>query len=94
MSIEVPAAEVYALGAALQSQGDAAADVAARLVAPAVGGGDLQPAIEGFLECHRTAALALAGELRWLGSAVRAVADSWLGLDGSLLAPPGQRSPR
>jgi hypothetical protein len=34
--------------------------------------------------------VAVAGELRWLGGTVAAVADSWLGLDGSLLAPPGE----
>ena len=47
-------------------------------------GGALQPAVEAFLDCHRTAGRALAGELRWLGSAVAARADSWLRLDGSV----------
>jgi hypothetical protein len=94
VTIEIPAAEVYALGDALRASADVAADVAARLVGPAAVGGPLQPALDGFLECHRTAAGALAGELDWLGRTVAAVADSWLRLDGSLLAPRGQALPR
>ena len=89
MTIEVPAAEVYALGDALCSQAQLAAEVAARLAGPAPVGGPLQPALDGFLECQRTGAAALAGELDWLGHTVAAVADSWLRLDGSLLAVPG-----
>ena len=50
-------------------------------------GGPLQPAVDAFLDCHRTAGLALAGELRWLGSTIAAVADSWVRLDGALVAP-------
>ena len=90
MTIEVPAAEVYALGDALRSQADLAAEAAVRFGGSAAVGGPLQPAVEGFLECHRTAARALAGELDWLGRTVAAVVDSWLGLDGSLLAPRGR----
>lgn len=94
MTIEVPAAEVYALGAALRSGGELAAETRLRLAQPAAVGGPLQPALEGFLECHRTAAGALAGELDWLGRTVAAVVDSWLGLDGSMLGPRGSASPR
>jgi hypothetical protein len=90
MTIEVPAAEVYALAAALSGQAGEADEIALRLGDCAAVGGPVQPAIDGFLACHRTAAVAVAGELRWLGGTVAAVADSWLGLDGSLLAPPGE----
>ena len=94
MTIEVPAAEVYALGAALRSAGDLTAEARVRLVQPAAVTGPLQAAVDGFLECHGTAAAALAGELDWLGRTVAAVADSWLGLDGALLAPPGSARPQ
>ena len=94
VTIEVPAAEVYALGDALRAQAELATEAAARLGAPPSVSGPLQAPLEGFLECHRTAATALAGELGWLGGTVAAVADSWLRLDGSLLAPPGQALPR
>ena len=94
MTIEVPPADVYALGDALRSQAGLAGEAAARLAAPAPVGGPLQPALEGFLECHRTAAAALGGELDWLGATVAAVADSWLRLDGSLPALPGRAVPR
>jgi hypothetical protein len=46
----------------------------------------LQSAVEAFLDGHRTAGRALAGELAWLGATVAAVADSWLALDRALLA--------
>jgi hypothetical protein len=45
---------------------------------------------EVFLDSHRTAGRALAGELRWLGDAVAAVADSWLTFDGTLLDRAGR----
>src|SRR5689334_7488836 len=93
-TIQVPAEEVYALAAGLRAQSGIAEEVLQRLPAHAGVGGPLQAAVEGFLECHRTAAEALRGELVWLGSTVAAVADSWLGLDGSLLSPPGQARPR
>ena len=93
-TLRVPPEEVYALAAALGDQAYPAEDVAARLAsAPAVGG-PLQPALEDLFACHRTAARAVAGELRWLGGTLSAVVDSWLGLDGSLLAPRGQATPR
>ena len=90
MTIEVPAAEVYALGATLRSQSAVAAGAVRHFVGSAPVGGPLQPALDGFLECHRAAASALAGELDWLGSTVSSVADSWLQLDGSLLPVHGQ----
>jgi hypothetical protein len=93
-AIRVPPDEVYALAAHLGAQACPAEEAAARLVhAPSVGG-PLQPALEAFFGCHHTAALVLAGEFAWLGSTIAAVVDSWLGLDGSLLAPGGRATPR
>jgi hypothetical protein len=89
MSIEMPAAEVYRLADTLRSRADVAGEAAVRLGRPGNVGGGLQPAVEAFLAAFRTAAVALGGELRWLGDTVSGVADSWLALDGSLL--PGSR---
>jgi hypothetical protein len=92
-TLRVPPEEVYALAAGLGEQAYPADDVAARLAgAPAVGG-PLQAALEDLFTCHRTAARAVAGELRWLGTTISAVVDSWLDLDGSLLGPRGQVRP-
>ena len=67
-------------------------EIAVRLnVTPRVGS-DLAAGVESFLESHRAAGRALAGELSWLGDTVAAVADSWLRLDGSLVAPHGRAS--
>jgi hypothetical protein len=94
MTIEMPAAEVYALAAALQGEAETAEEAAARLPRGADGAGpDLEGAMDEFLDCHRVGAVALAGELRRLGDTVSAVADSWLGFDEVLLAARG-RSPR
>ncbi|MGY1810790.1 hypothetical protein ACI8AF_25775 [Blastococcus sp. SYSU D00669] len=90
MTIEVPPEQLHALADALRAQGAEADDVAARLTAAPAASGPLAGAVEAFLEAHRTAGSAVAGELRWLGGTVAAVADSWLGLDGSLLPPPGR----
>jgi hypothetical protein len=90
MSIEMRALEVHALAATVRDVAGEADWIGVRLAgAPAVGS-PLQPAVEAFLDCHRTAGLALAGELRWLGSTVAAVADSWVRLDGALVAPAGR----
>jgi hypothetical protein len=93
MSIEMPAAEVYALARTLTEHAETADDAGSRL--PDVGdvGPDLQAAAAEFLDCHRIAAGALAGELRLLGQTIAGVADSWLGLDEVLLAARG-RAPR
>jgi hypothetical protein len=93
-AIDVPPQEVYALAARLGEQAGLAEEGAARLGSPPSVGGLLQPAVDDFLLCHRTAAHALAGELRWLGSTIGAVVDSWLRLDGSVLAPRGRPTPR
>jgi hypothetical protein len=93
MPIEVAPAELYALAAALQAAADAghrtAAEVPGDPVAGAVG-----EAVQAFGETLRTAAGCLAGELRWLGTAVAGAADSWLGLDGSLLVGRDAGVPR
>jgi hypothetical protein len=86
MSIELPAVEVYALAEELRSRAAEADEAQQRLARPADVGGRLQSAVEAFLVSHRTAGQALAGELRWLGDTVTVVADSWLALDGALLA--------
>jgi hypothetical protein len=89
MSIEMRAAEVYRLANTLRSAADDAEQIGARLrEAPQVGGG-LQTAVEHFLESHRVAGKAFAGELAWLGGTVTDVAESWLRLDGTLLAQHG-----
>jgi hypothetical protein len=93
-TIDVPPGQVYALAAHLGDQAVVAEEAATRLGSPPAVGGPLQPAIEDFLLCHRTAAYALAGEFRWLGSTLAAVVDSWLGLDGSVPTPRGQSTPR
>ena len=95
MTIEVPPEQLYALAAALRAQGDEADDVVARLaVATPEIGATLAAAVAAFLEAHRVASGAVAGELRWLGGTIAATADSWLGLDGSLLVPRGEAVPQ
>ena len=95
MTIEVPPEQLSALAGALRAQGDEADDVVARLaVATPEIAATLAAAVAAFLEAHRVAGDAVAGELRWLGGTIAATADSWLGLDGSLLAPQGKAVPR
>jgi hypothetical protein len=93
MTIEIHAPEVLALANLLGSSSGDAEEIAARLDGPPQVGGGLQAALEGFLESHRTAGRALAGELQWLGTTFAAVADSWLHLDAHLLAPHGSATP-
>ena len=88
MSIEMPAAAVYALAHSLSGSAGTAAEIAVRLHDPGDVGPLLRAAVEGFLDSHRTAGRALAGELEWLGDTVAAVADSWLMFDGTVLAAP------
>ncbi|MGY1802003.1 hypothetical protein ACI78T_01835 [Blastococcus sp. SYSU D00922] len=90
MSIEMPAAEVHALAGTLRAAAAHAEEIAPRLDGAGDVGETLQPAVETFLDCHRTAGRALAGELGWLGGTVDAVADSWLALDRGLLASRGR----
>jgi hypothetical protein len=90
MSIEMPAQEVYALADRLKASAEEADETGDRLGDPVDVGGPLQPAVESFLDCHREAARAIAGELRWLGSTIASVAEAWLRLDGSLRVPRGR----
>lgn len=93
MTIEMPAAEVYALARTLTEHADTADDARSRLVEVDGVGPDLQGAAADLLDHHRIAAGALAGELRLLGGTIARVADSWLGLDEVLVAARG-RAPR
>ncbi|MCW2740442.1 MAG: hypothetical protein JWR45_864 [Blastococcus sp.] len=89
MSIEMPAAEVRELAAVLRGSASDAEEIGMRLhhAPPA---GPLHAPVGAFLQSHRAAGRALAGELLWLGTTVAAVADSWLGLDAALLPPHGR----
>lgn len=89
MSIEVPPEELYALADGLRATAEGVASVPARMGEGAVGG-DLGPALVDFCAAAGAAAAVVAGQLDWLAGTVAAVADAWLGLDGSLLAPPGE----
>jgi hypothetical protein len=93
MVIEVVPSELYALAAALQAGADRA-DASAAAVPAGTGDGPVAPAGAAFCEVVRTAGRCLAGELRWLGGAVTGAADSWLGLDGSVLSGRGAEVPR
>ncbi|SFD88468.1 hypothetical protein [Blastococcus tunisiensis] len=90
MSIDVPPAEVHALAGTVRAAAADAAEIAPRLDRPGAVGDVLQPAVEAFLDAHRAAGRALAGELGWLGGTVAAVADSWQALDRGLLASRGR----
>ena len=94
MSIEMPAAEVHHLADVLRAAAGDAEQIVIRLGGtprsvggPAGGRGD-------FLDTQRAAGRAFAGELAWRGDTVAAVADSWLRLDGALLAPRTDGRPR
>jgi hypothetical protein len=90
MSIDVPAAEVHALAGTLRASAVQAEEVAPRLDFAGNVGDALQPVVEAFLDCHRTAGRALSAELGWLGATVAAVAESWLTVDRGLLARHGR----
>lgn len=92
MPIEVVPAELYALAGVLRSAADRADRMAAQ-VPGEVDAGALAPALGSFTETLSAAAGCLAGELRWLGTAVAGAADSWLGLDGVLLPRRGAGVP-
>ncbi len=93
MSVEMPAVEVHHLADVLRAAAGAAEQIAVRLGGtPEVGSASLQGAVDTFLDSHRAAGRAFAGELAWLADTVAAVADSWLRLDDALLAPQGRPS--
>jgi hypothetical protein len=89
VSIELPAEEVRALGRSLSASADTAEEVRGRLHDDGDVDGPLGTPVALFLECCAALATALAGELRWLGGTVTAVADSWVQLDAALLPPAG-----
>lgn len=89
MSIEVPPEELHRLAGTLRGAAEGAHELAERLSGSPAVGRPLQGAVDDLLECHRTAATALAGEFGWLAATVSGVADSWLRLDDSMLAPLG-----
>ncbi|MGY1857771.1 hypothetical protein [Modestobacter sp. SYSU DS0290] len=93
MAIEVVPGRLYELARVLEA---AAGQVArSRQAVPHGGvGGPLDPAVTACTETVRSAAGCLAAELTWLGGAVAAAADSWLGLDGSVLPVRGEGTPR
>jgi hypothetical protein len=90
MSIEMPPAELRALAGTLRGAAGTAEESAARLGRAGDVGERLQAAVEAFLDAHRAAGRALAGELDWLGGTVADVADSWLAMDRGLLASRGR----
>jgi hypothetical protein len=92
MPIEVVPAELYELAAVLQAAADRADLVPSQTPTDQVTGA-VGPAVLALGEILQTAAACLTGELRWLGSAVAGAADSWLGLDGSLLPLRGGGAP-
>jgi hypothetical protein len=92
MPIDMPAAEVLAMAASLRRSAADADEIGVRLRGTHSVGGDLQPAVEAFVESHRVTGEVLAGELRWLGVTIAGVADSWLRLDGALVRARGRMS--
>ena len=92
MPIEVVPADLHALAGVLDAAAGRAAHAGTALTGDAVGG-PLGAAVTGFCETARTTGRGLAGELGWLSGAVRAAAQSWLGLDGSLLPVLGRGVP-
>jgi hypothetical protein len=89
MSIEMHAAEVYRLADTLRGAAGLAEEVGVRLGRSRRVGPGLQTAVDAFLDSHRAAGQAFAGELGWLACTVTDVAHSWLRLDGTLLGRPG-----
>ena len=92
MAIEVVPAELYALAGVLDAAAGPAARVGASTEAAPVGG-PLGGPVTAFGEVIGTVGRCLAGELGWLSRAVATAADSWRGLDGSLLAAAGRSVP-
>ncbi|WP_138756868.1 hypothetical protein [Modestobacter altitudinis] len=93
MVIEVVVAQLYALAGVLDGAAVQAAQVGTVPADDPVGG-PLGPAVAGFGETVGTAGRCLAGELTWLGEAVTAAADAWLGLDERLLPVLGRGVPQ
>ncbi|UOY01019.1 hypothetical protein [Blastococcus sp. PRF04-17] len=94
MVVELPPIEVYGLANALRAAARVAEEIGPRLGSPGDVGEHLSAAVDNFLESHRTAGRALAGELQWLGDTVAAVADSWLRLDAAVVPAAGRADAR
>jgi hypothetical protein len=86
----MPALEVYGLAQSLRSSAATAEDAAARLGHGCDVDGPLAEAAAALLDCHRTLAGAVAGELRELGTTVAVVADSWVELDATVVPTSGR----
>ncbi|MQA33655.1 hypothetical protein [Modestobacter roseus] len=93
MVIEVVPARLYELAEVLGAAAGQVGTSGQALLGGAVGG-PVGPEVTACTEVLRTAAGCLAAELTWLGGAVAAAADSWLGLDGSVRPVPGEGLPR
>ena len=89
MSIEVPVLEVLGLADRLRAAAVHGAEAAARLRTPD-GAGGVGAAVEDFFACFALAARALGTETELLGDGAAAAAQSWVALDGRLLARRGQ----
>jgi len=85
MSIEMRAGEVYRLADTLRAAARVAEEIPVHLHGADGVGPGLQAAVNAFLESHRAAGRAFAGELDWLAGTVTDVAHSWLRLDGALV---------
>jgi hypothetical protein len=80
---------VYRLADTLRGAAGVAEEIEVRLRGSHGVGGGLQTVVDAFLDSHRAASRAFAGELDWLAGTVTDVANSWLHLDGTLLGRPG-----
>lgn len=85
MSVQVPVLEVVDLADRLRAVSLIGTEAAARL-APVCGLGAVTASVESFLGCVGMAARGTAVETDLLGRTVAGVAESWLALDGALLA--------
>lgn len=77
-------AQLHALAGVLQTAADAG-DRTGAAVPDAPVPGPVGAAYQPFGETLRAAAGALAGELRWLASAISGAAESWLALDAAVV---------
>ncbi|RBY93090.1 hypothetical protein [Blastococcus sp. TF02A-30] len=89
-ALQLPVPEVYGLARSLRSSAATAEDAGSRLGPGCEVDGPLAEAAAALLDCHRTLAGAVAGELRWLGTTVAVVADSWVELDATVVPAHGR----
>jgi hypothetical protein len=88
--LQLPIPEVYGLARSLRSSAATADDSGSRLGPGLDVDGPLAEPVAALLDCHRTLAAAVAGELRWLGTTVAVVADSWVELDATVVPAHGR----